>query len=200
MKKRMKHEGESGEKITAANAAVKIIKLQQICCGVVKDDDEQPVFLNTNPRLDDLQELIQEAPDKVIVYVPFLFAMDIVQEAVSKYAICAVVNGSVPNHERAEIFTAFQNAEHPRVLIAHPAVAAHGLTLTAASTIIWYAPIYSSEQYQQANARIDRKGQDKPMSIYHIGAHAFEWAIYDVLKNKGSMQTALLNLYRQITA
>lgn len=200
MKRRMKHENEdTGEKITAANAAVKIIKLQQICCGVVKDDNEQPVYLSAKPRLDDLQELIEEAPGKVIVYVPFLYAMEIVAEAVSKYATCAVVNGSVPNHVRGEIFTAFQTAPDPRVLIAHPAVAAHGLTLTAASTGIWYAPIYSSEQYEQANARMDRKGQTNAVSIYHLGAHPFEWAIYDVLRNKGSMQTALLNLYRQFT-
>lgn len=199
MRKRMKHEGEGGEKITAANAAVKIIKLQQICCGVVKDDNEQPIFLPTKPRLDDLQELIEEASGKVIVYVPFLFAMELVQAAVSKYATCAVVNGSVPNHVRSQIFSDFQNAPNPRVLIAHPAVAAHGLTLTAANTGIWYAPIYSSEQYEQANARMDRKGQTSAVSIYHLGAHAFEWAIYDVLRNKGSMQTALLNLYRQFT-
>jgi SNF2 family DNA or RNA helicase len=196
MRKRMRHEEDGGSIVSASNAAVKIIKLQQICCGVVKDDDELPVYLSVKPRLDAVQELIEEAPDKVIVFVPFLFAMEILQAAISKYATCAVVNGKVPNHERAEIFNNFQRGPEPRVLIAHPAVAAHGLTLTAASTIIWYAPIYSSEQYEQANARIDRKGQKNEMSVYHIGSHPFEWAIYDVLKNKGSMQAALLNLYR----
>ncbi len=198
MRKRMKHEGEDGETITAANAAVKIIKLQQICCGVVKDDTEQPIYLDAKPRLEALKELIEEAPDKVIVYVPFLFSMELLQAEISKYATCAVVNGKVPNAERAEIFTAFQNTSEPRVLIAHPAVAAHGLTLTAASTIVWYAPIYSSEQYEQANARIDRKGQKNAMSVYHLAAHAFEWAIYDVLRNKTSMQSTLLTLYRQL--
>ena len=199
MKRRLKHEGDSGEVISAANAAVKIIKLQQICCGVVKDDTESPVYVNAKPRLDALTELIEQAPDKVIVYVPFLFAMELIRDHLSKFTTCAVVNGNVPNYERAEIFSAFQNGPEPKVLIAHPAVAAHGLTLTAASTIVWYAPIYSSEQYQQANARIDRKGQTKHMSIYHLGAHAFEWAIYDVLKNKGSMQATLLSMYREFT-
>lgn len=197
MRKRMRHEDEGGIVVSAANAAVKIIKLQQICCGVVKDDSELPVYLNVKPRLDAVQELIEEAPDKVIVFVPFLFAMEILQAAISKYTSCAVVNGNVPKHTRDEIFSDFQQGPNPRVLIAHPAVAAHGLTLTAASTIIWYAPIYSSEQYEQANARIDRKGQKNEMSVYHLGAHPFEWAIYDVLKNKGSMQAALLNLYRE---
>lgn len=200
VRRRMKHECEDGTKITAANAAVKIIKLQQICCGVVKDDEHAPVYLSAKPRLDDLLDLIEQAPDKVIVYVPFLFAMDMIMAFLKQHGIsCALVNGKVPNHERATIFTDFQAQEHPRVLVAHPAVAAHGLTLTAASTVVWYAPIYSSEQYEQANGRIDRFGQTKHMSVYHLGAHPFEWAIYDVLRNKGSMQAALLKLYREVT-
>lgn len=198
MKRRMKHEDEFGTAITAKNAAIKVLKLQQICCGVVKDNDENPVYLPAEPRLDLVRELIEQAPDKVIVFVPFLFAMDMLSEHLNQYGISnAIVNGSVHQNERSEIFSAFQRDPEPRVLIAHPAVAAHGLTLTAASTIVWYAPIYSNEQYEQANARINRKGQEKPMSIYHVVAHPFEAAIYDVLQNKKSMQGTLLGLYRE---
>lgn len=198
MKRRMRHEDEFGTEITAKNAAIKVLKLQQICCGVVKDNDENPVYLDAAPRLDLVTELIEQAPDKVIVFVPFLFAMDMLKTHLEARGISnAVVNGKVPQHERGEIFSAFQRTENPRVLIAHPAVTAHGLTLTAASTIVWFAPIYSNEQYEQANARINRQGQTKAMSIYHVVAHPFESAIYDVLKNKKSMQGALLGLYRQ---
>lgn len=198
MRKRMRHEDEYGTTISAANAAVKILKLQQICCGVVKDNDGNPVSLDASNRLDTLQELIEQAPDKVIVFVPFLFAMELIKNRLNDEGIsCAVVNGSVPQRERAEIFSAFQRDASPRVLIAHPAVAAHGLTLTAASTIVWYAPIYSNEQYEQANARIERQGQKNAMSIYHMIAHPFEATIYDVLQKKKSMQGALLSLYRQ---
>lgn len=198
MKRKMKHQDEYGTQITAANAAVKVLKLQQICCGVVKDNDENPVFLDAAPRLDLVTELIEQAPDKVIVFVPFLAAMDMLIAHLEKMGIShALVNGNVHKHQRDEIFSAFQRDPNPRVLVAHPAVAAHGLTLTAASTIVWFAPIYSSEQYEQANARINRKGQDKPMSIYHIVGHPFEATIYDVLQNKKSMQGALLGLYRE---
>lgn len=202
MKARLKHEDEeSGTSITAANAAVKILKMQQICCGVVKDDDQNPVFLNPKNRLNLLLELIEQANAKVIVFVPFIYAMDMVKEFLTKKGItCALVNGNVPNHERAEIFTAFQGQQTPRVLIAHPAVAAHGLTLTAASTVVWYAPIYSLEQYEQANARIERKGQKNEMSVYHMLSHPFEAAIYKALSKKGSVQAALLDLYREVTA
>lgn len=198
MKRRMKHEDEFGTEITAKNAAIKVLKLQQICCGVVKDNDENPVYLDAKPRLDLVTELIEQAPDKVIVFVPFLFAMDMLQAHLTEKGITnTLVNGKVSQAERGERFSAFQRDKEPRVLIAHPAVAAHGLTLTAASTIIWYAPIYSNEQYEQANARINRQGQKNAMSVYHVIGHPFEAAIYEVLQNKKSMQGALLGLYRQ---
>lgn len=196
MKRRLKHE-DDGAVVSAANAAVKILKMQQICCGVVKDDDKNPVYLDCAPRLKLLSELIEQADDKVIVFVPFIFSMHMIMDYLGKKGIsAALVNGEVNNNERAEIFTAFQNTPTPRVLVAHPAVAAHGLTLTAASTVIWYAPIYSLEQYEQANARIERHGQKNVMSVFHMISHPFEAAIYKVLQKKGSVQAALLNLYR----
>lgn len=200
MKAKLKHENE-GVEITAANAAVKIIKLQQICCGVVKDDDGNPVYLKADKRLKLTLELVQSAAQKVIIFVPFIFSMELVKEYLERHGVTtALVNGNVSAHERADIFTAFQRSAEPKVLIAHPAVAAHGLTLTAADTIIWYAPIYSLEQYEQANARIERQGQKNAMSIYHIISHPFEATIYDVLKKKGSVQSALLTLYGEATA
>lgn len=197
MKQKLKHEAEDGITTTAANAAVKIIKLQQICCGIVKDDDENPVFLNPKKRLELTLELVEAAEQKVIIFVPFIFSMHMIQEYLVKHKVsCALVNGEVSRNERQEIFTAFQSRTTPRVLIAHPAVAAHGLTLTAADTIIWYAPIYSLEQYEQGNARIERKGQKNAMTVYHLITHPFEAAIFNVLRKKGSVQAALLNLYR----
>lgn len=201
MKRRLKHEDEDST-VTAANAAVKILKMQQICCGVVKDDDKNPVYLDCTNRLKLLLELVEQSSEKVIVFVPFIFSMHMVRDYLTKHHVsCALVNGQVPNHERSEIFTAFQNEPTgPRVLIAHPAVAAHGLTLTAADTIIWFAPIYSLEQYEQANARIERHGQKNVMSVYHMLCHPFEAAIYQVLQKKGSIQAALLTLYKDAVA
>ncbi len=197
IRQKMKFEREEQPEISAANAAVKVIKLQQVCTGVVKDDRGEPVYLDCAPRLALLDELIEQCSEKVIVFAPFIFAMDMIQAHLSKSYTCALVNGGTPKAERDSIFRAFQREKDPKVLIAHPQVAAHGLTLTKASTIIWYAPIYSIEQYEQANGRIERKGQENAMSIYHIGSHAFEWAIYDVLRKKASIQNALLALFEE---
>lgn len=200
MRKKMLHDDkESGIVITAMNAAVKMIKLQQICCGVVKDDNGLPVYLKPKSRLDTLTEIVEQTDAKVIVFVPFIFAMELVKDHLEKAGYnVALVNGSVGSSERTKIFAEFQRLPNPRILVAHPAVASHGITLTAADTIVWYAPIFSIESYEQANARINRIGQQNHMTIYHLGAHAFEWRIYDVLRNKAGLQNSLLNLYKEV--
>ena len=197
MRKTMRHE-DHDVSITAANAAVRVIKLQQICCGVVKDDAGDPVSVDDGPRIELLMELLEEIEGKVIVFVPFIYVMKHLQQVISKKYSVGLVYGDVKQADRETIFHDFQHSAEPRILLAHPATTAHGLTLTAASNIIWYAPIYSIEQYEQANARIDRKGQTESCTIYHIGAHAFEWAIYTVLQTKASLQSALLALYQKL--
>jgi SNF2 family DNA or RNA helicase len=154
--------------------------------------------VDDTPRIELLMELLEEIEGKVIIFVPFIYVMERLRSIMSKKYSVALVNGNVGQAERNTIFNAFQNDPEPKILLAHPATTAHGLTLTAASNIIWYAPIYSIEQYEQANARIDRKGQTEPCTVTHIGAHPFEWAIYNVLQTKASMQGELLELYKQV--
>lgn len=190
-----KHESEH-QTVTAPNAAVKLIKLQQVCCGVVKDDDGNAVYLNPTERLEATAQIVREAANKVIVYVPFIFAMHMVQDYLEKQGFTtSLVNGSVSANERKEIFRAFQHDESPQVLIAHPAVAAHGLTLTAADTICWYAGTFSLEQYEQANARIERQGQVNAMSVYHLIGHPMEKDLYAALARKSDIQATLLKMY-----
>ena len=187
----------NGTPVTAANAAVKLNKLQQICCGVVKDADGSAVYIDDKPRLELLEEIVEESEGKVVVFVPYIFAMEKVAAHLRQRWDVALVNGSVPMHERNEIFAAFQNTPTPRVLVAHPQTAAHGLTLTAASTTVWYAPIFSAEYYTQANNRMDRPGQKNSMNVVHIGACPLEWQIYEALRAKNLRQSTLLALYRQ---
>jgi SNF2 family DNA or RNA helicase len=200
-KKKMKHEDkEAGVSITAANAAVRLLKMQQVFCGVVKDDDEQAVWLDNAPRLALTEELIEDAGGKVIVFAPFLFSMAQLQRHLNKRWRTALVNGKTPKHERIKIFDEFQEGNSIDVLIAHPSTAAHGLTLTAASNIIWFAPTFSLEHYEQGNARIERTGQLLPCSIFHIGCHPVEWAIYEALQKKSAIQSALLGMYQRAMA
>jgi SNF2 family DNA or RNA helicase len=83
------------------------------------------------------------------------------------------------------------------VLIIQPQAASHGLTLTAANVIIWYAPVTSVETYLQANARINRPGQKNPMTIVHIKGSEVEARLYRMLQNNIDSHTKIIDLYRQ---
>jgi SNF2 family DNA or RNA helicase len=85
-----------------------------------------------------------------------------------------------------------------KVLIIQPQAASHGLTLTAADTIIWYAPCTSVETYLQANARIDRPGQVNPMTVHHIMGSSTERHIYKMLRGNVNSHQKIIDLYRQV--
>ena len=185
--------------ITAVNEAVKIQKLVQIACGVAYGDDGQNIGIDCSPRINLVKEVIEEAGEKVILFVPLTGTLHMLEKELSKHWSVAVVNGEVSSSKRNQIFHDFQHAKIPHVLIAHPATMAHGLTLTSASTIIWYGPINSNEQYVQANGRIERIGKRQISNVVHIEATDLEHKMYERLKNKQKLQGLLLDLIQQQT-
>jgi len=187
---------ESDNDITAVNEAVKLQKLVQIACGVAYDDMGNNVELDCTPRVKLTRDLIDEAGGKVIVFVPLTGTLHMLERELAKHFTVGVVNGAVTASKRNVVFNNFQNSKDPRVLIAHPATMAHGLTLTAADTIIWYGPINSNEQYVQANGRIERIGKRKVSNVIHIAATELEQKMYERLKNKQKLQGLLLDMLR----
>jgi hypothetical protein len=185
--------------ITAVNEAVKLMKLLQIVCGVAYGDGGEIIELDATPRVNLVREVIEEAGEKVIVFVPLTGTLHMLQAALSKHWTVAVVHGDTPVKQRDQIFHDFQNTENPRVLIAHPGCMAHGLTLTAANTIVWYGPVHSNETYVQANGRIERIGKRYVSNVVHIESTELERRVYDRLRNKQKIQGLLLDLVREET-
>lgn len=180
--------------ITAANEAVKMQKLVQIACGVAYDERGAEVPINCAPRLAVLEECIEQAGGKVIVFAPLTGVLGMLKEKLSATYTVELINGSVSAANRSRIFKSFQEDKDPTVLVAHPAAMAHGLTLTSASSIVWYGPITSNEVYTQANGRIDRIGKNKTSVVTHIEATDLERRIYDRLRNKQRLQGILLDM------
>jgi len=185
--------------ITAVNEAVKIQKLVQIACGVAYGDDGQNIQLDCTPRVNLVKEVIEEAGEKVIVFVPLTGTLHMLEKELSKHWSVGVVNGEVSANERNRIFHGFQHEKDPHVLIAHPGTMAHGLTLTTASTIIWYGPINSNEIYVQANGRIERIGKKRVSNVIHIEGTDLEHRMYERLRNKQKLQGLLLEMIQQQT-
>ena len=185
--------------ISAANEAIKMQKLVQIACGVAYDNRGENVEINCAPRVNALKEVIDEVGGKTIVFVPLTGTLHYLERELSKHWDVAVVNGQVSSKKRNEIFHNFQNEDNPKVLLAHPATMAHGLTLTAASTVVWYGPITSNEQYVQANGRIERIGKHHVSNVVHIEATLLEHRMFKRLADKQKMQGLLLDLIQNET-
>ena len=187
-----------GEEISAVNAAVKINKLLQISGGAVYTDTGEVLEFDVSSRLKVVHEVIDETSNKVLVFVPFTHTIELLQKYLTKHGVTsAVINGAVGVNRRTDIVTHFQNNEQPKVLIIQPQAASHGLTLTAADTIIWYAPCTSVETYLQANARIDRPGQVNPMTIVHLSGSPVEYRMYSMLRGNVANHNEIIELYRK---
>ena len=179
--------------VNAANEAVLRMKLIQISCGALYDAERKVHFLDCAPRLKELEEVIEEAHRKVIIFAPLTSVVDLLNTKLTKWSR-AVINGAVPDKQRSEIFRSFQDDVEPQLLIADPGTMSHGLTLTKATTIVWYAPTDRTETYLQANKRIHRPGQDSKTTIVQIAATPIEREIFRRLEANESLQGVVLKL------
>lgn len=188
----------AGEEISSINAAAKMNKLLQISCGSVYTDSGAVVDFDVSNRLAVVEEVINESSHKVLVFVPFRHSITLLNGYLTKAGIsCEVINGDVQVRNRTAIFKRFQEGTDLKVLIIQPQAAAHGVTLTAADTIIWYAPVTSTETYLQANARIDRPGQRNPMTVVHIEGSPIERKLYLMLQNNITNHEKVIDLYKK---
>ena len=195
MKKAAYLETESGE-ITAKNAAVKLNKLLQISAGAVKNDVGDIVKLDCTERLSMLLEIFEQTPQrKLVVFATYRASIEILEAFFkSKGVHAAAIHGDVAQNLRASYIDQFQTGTL-QVLILQPQSAAHGITLTAASTIVWYSLIPSNELYQQGNARIVRAGQTrKTLIITFVGTSA-EKHVAGIVQRKGDISKEIMRLF-----
>ncbi len=189
----------AGESITTVNAAANLNKLLQLSCGAVYSDTGEVVAFDAKGRMSALLEVIEEASHKVIIFVPFRHAIEIIAEELKLKGIPAEkIHGGISASRRTEIFNAFQNDDNPQVLVIQPQAAAHGVTLHAANVVVWWGPITSIETYLQANARVHRAGQRNPCTVVHLQGSPVEKRIYKMLSEKVDIHTRLVDLYKNI--
>lgn len=187
------------DEVSAVNSAVIINKLLQISAGAVYTDGGDTLEFDIKHRYKVLKEVIDESSQKVLVFVPFKHTIDILVEKLHKDGVTTeIVRGDVPAAKRTDIFKRFQTAEDPKVLVIQPQSAAHGVTLTAANTVVWWGPTPSLETYAQANARVHRSGQKHPCTVVQLQGSAAEKRIYSLLDNRINVHTKIIDLYKEL--
>lgn len=187
----------AGESISAVNAAAGVSKLLQISAGAALSDNKEVVEFDITPRLNTLLEVLEETDRKVLVFSLFRAPMDAITEFLTKRGIVAEqIHGDVTATKRADIINRFQTRPETRVLILQPAAAAHGITLTAADTVVFYGPLMSVEMYWQAIARSDRKGQDSTkVRVIHIESSPIEQKMFKVLRERATDHQLLTRMF-----
>ena len=187
----------AGETITAVNAAAGVSKLLQISCGAAYTDDKEVVEFDAAPRLGVLEEILEETSRKVLIFAMFRSTIDSIHNHLLKQGLAAeVIHGGVTATKRADIIHRFQTTPAPRVLVMQPQATAHGITLTAADTVVFYGPLMSVEQYVQCIARADRKGQDSDkVTVIHIQGSPIEKKMFRALESKVSDNSLLTDMF-----
>jgi SNF2 family DNA or RNA helicase len=189
----------AGEEVSAVNAAVQIQKLLQISGGAVYSDDREVLEFDVSNRLNALQEIMNETENKVLVFVPYRHTIDVIANYLAKNKISAeVINGDVSVSKRTDIFNRFQTQADPKVLVVQPQSASHGVTLTAADTVVFWSPVVALETYLQCIARIDRVGQKNKMTVHHIQGSEVERKIYRALMDKKNLHSELTDMYKNL--
>lgn len=190
----------AGETITAVNAAAVVSKLLQISAGAAYTDDHEVVEFDCRPRLSELDDVLAQTDRKVIVFAPFRHSIDTISRHLTEQGVSvAEIHGDVSATKRGEVFHRFQTKPDPRVLVIQPQAAAHGVTLTAADTVVFWGPVMSVETFLQCIARADRIGQSSGnVTVVCLEGSECERRMYKQLEGRVKDHTLIVDLYKEV--
>ena len=160
----------NGKMTTTATVLTQLMRLQQITCGYFKADDATTQEIPNN-RMPELVDLIYEIEGKVVIWAHWQKDVSqIIKSLVKEFGegCCVDYYGLTPQSERQDNINKFQNDPKVRFFVGTPQTGGYGITLTAASNMIYYSNGYDLEKRKQSEARIDRIGQTKPMTYIDI--------------------------------
>ncbi len=186
----------NGKVTTTINAITQLMRLQQITCGHFKADDGTMQEIKNN-RITELIDTVDEIQGKVVIWAHWRNDIEtIVKHLKDEYGDNSVVTyyGDTSTEERQSAIKKMQNPKSPvRFLVGTPQTGGYGITLTGASTMIYYSNGYDLEKRQQSEARIDRIGQEKPMTYIDIIAEGtVDEKIVKSLKKKVNIATQVM--------
>ena len=185
----------NGKMLTTFNAVTQIMRLQQITCGHFKADDGSMQEIKNN-RIAELMNVLDEVEGKAIIWAHWRHDIDtIVREIEEEYPGSVMTYyGDTTTEDRQKAIRAIQNPESKiRFLVGTPQTGGYGITLTGASTMIYYSNGYDLEKRQQSEARIDRIGQKKPMTYIDILAEdTVDEKIVKALRKKVNIATQVM--------
>ena len=187
---------QSGELSTTQNVLTQLLRLQQICCGNLTDDAGVIHPLPSN-RIDALLDICDEIQGKALIWATWTRDIRSIAEALrDRFSVQAVatLHGETPDSERQKVVESFQDRQSElRFIVGHPKTGGYGLTLTAATTVIYYSNSYDLELRIQSEDRAHRIGQtNKVTYIDLISPKTVDEKIVRALRNKINIADTIL--------
>lgn len=182
-----------GDDIEALTAAALANKLLQFTGGAVYDSTQAHEWHEVSrAKLEALRDIVESAGEPVLVYYAYQSERDRIREELQDF-------GPVLFSGEPETLAAWNRGEI-RVLLCHPASVAYGLNMQAGGhVLVWYTPTWNLELYQQANARLHRQGQTRPVVIYHLICEGtIDARVMKALHSKAAGQDALMEELKQM--
>ena len=177
-----------GEPATAVNVLTQLIKLHQITCGHMKTDSGDIINLK-NSRLDELMQILGETTGKVIIWANYIHDINTIESAIKKEfgptSYCTYY-GATKQEDRQACINKFQDKKNPiRFFIGNTQTGGYGITLTQASTVVYYSNNYDLEKRIQSEDRAHRIGQKNPvLYIDLVAKQTVDEKIIQALRNK----------------
>ena len=160
----------NGKVVTTKTALTQIMRLHQITCGHFTADDGSVQDIKNN-RLDELMNVLDEIEGKVVIWAHYQYDVKkIIKEIQKVHGPGSVVDyyGMTPKEIRQNNIEKFQNDDEVKYFVGTPAASGYGITLTAASNMIYYSNGYDLEKRLQSQDRIHRIGQKKPVTYIDL--------------------------------
>ena len=193
---KLAHAQMNGKMMTTATVLTQLMRLQQITCGHFTADDGT-IHEMPNNRIGELLDLLHEVEGKVVIWAQFQRDVNNILAALhNEYGEGCYVDyyGLTPQEERQENIKKFQDPDSGvRFFVGTTQTGGYGITLTAASTMIYYSNGYDLEKRQQSEARIDRIGQERPMTYIDIICEkTVDTRIVKALRKKVNIATQIM--------
>jgi SNF2 family DNA or RNA helicase len=186
-----------GKMATAPHVLTQMMRLHQITCGHLRNDDGTITEIKNN-RLKELINLLDEVEGKVIIWANYVYDIENLVKVISdEFGADSIVQyyGAIPSEQRQQNIEKFQDPNSKaRFFIGNPQTGGYGITLTCANTVVYYSNGYDLEKRLQSEDRAHRIGQTKSVTyVDFIAPKTVDEKIVKALRSKMNIANTIMD-------
>ena len=186
-----------GKMATAPHVLTQMMRLHQITCGHLRNDDGTITEIKNN-RLKELINLLDEVEGKVIIWANYVYDIENIVKTIGEaFGEDSIVQyyGAIPAEQRQQNIEKFQDPNSKtRFFVGNPQTGGYGITLTCANTVVYYSNGYDLEKRLQSEDRAHRIGQTKSVTyVDFIAPKTVDEKIVKALRKKMNIANEIMD-------